>query len=239
MAWLTRVWQWIADSFELNAVAAVMILGLFLYRTWLLHRAPAPTRPSARARALASGSGNSSWDTFETMDAGLWIVVLLYLLVRPHVATIVEVTSPTMAPTLQGSPTPQIDGPNDRVLVSRYLYHLRAPQRGEIVAWKPDDGEPGQLDVGRLVALAGDQIRIDGSGRVHVNDDFVAAAQQNDRPEQAPVVTIPEGCLLALGDERAAPDGRIWLVDGYLRDDQLAGKATAVIWPPDRVRLLD
>jgi signal peptidase I len=167
-------------------------------------------------------------------------VVLLYLLVRPHVATIVEVTSPTMAPTLQGSTTPQIDGPNDRLLVSRYLYHLRAPLRGEIVAWKPDDGEPGQLEVGRLMALPGDQIRIDRGGKVHVNDAYVAAAKQADSPEAAPAVTIPEGCLLALGDEPSAgPGGQLWLVDGYVREDQLAGKATAVIWPPDRMRLLD
>ncbi len=167
-------------------------------------------------------------------------MAILYLLVRPHIATIVEVATPAMLPTLQGSATPQIDGPNDRVLVSRYLYNLRSPQRGEIVAWRPDDGRPGQLELGRLTALPGDRIRIDKAGRIHVNDAFVAAAEDPERPDVAPAVKVPKGCLLALGDApSAAPGGQRWLSDSYLRASQIEGKATAVVWPPDRVRLLD
>lgn len=240
MAWLQSVWQWVARTFELNEVSAGLLLALLLYRLWVMRQAPEPSRPSVRARTIAAGNADRIADRADSIDAGVWLVMVLYLLVRPYVGTIVEVTTPAMGPTLQGSPTPQIDGPNDRVAVCRYLYHLRAPRRGEIVAWR-DLGQPaGPLRLGRLVALAGDEIRLDQSGHVHVNDSFVADAADLEKSPGAPAEKVPDGLVLVLGEppSGAANEAR-WHIDGYLPTEQLEGKASAVVWPPDRIRLLD
>jgi signal peptidase I len=97
----------------------------------------------------------------------------------------------------------------------------------------------------RVVAVGGDQVSVNPRGEVRVNGDPV------DEPyvtKYCPVdeqgmslcrtlnVTVPEGHVLALGDNRSNSwDGRYWPGGPFLPEDQIIGRALWRFWPLNRL----
>ena len=97
----------------------------------------------------------------------------------------------------------------------------------------------------RVVALGGDQVSVNPGGEVRVNGDLL------DEPyvtKYCPVdeqgmslcrtlnVTVPEGHVLALGDNRSNSwDGRYWPGGPFLPEDQIIGRALWRFWPLNRL----
>lgn len=183
------------------------------------------------------------------------VAVVLAFLLRTFVVQVFYIPSSSMEPTLQV---------NDRILVDKVSYNLRDLHRGEIVVFEGDpssiptaDDDPvetvlrglGQLVgvapanardfVKRVVGLPGDRIRIDRQGAVYVNGQRLDEAYVGKAdPQPCGPLVVPEGRLFFLGDNRNnSSDSRSSL--GFVPRERVVGRALLVLWPPDRVHLLD
>lgn len=130
----------------------------------------------------------------------------------------------------------------DRVLVSRVLYEITDPERGDIVAYELPPrgaalcgGEPGSTFLHRIVGLPGERVRVRAgvvfvAGRRlregYVDPERLGGPSMSER-------TIPPGRFLVLGDNRSRScDGRAW---GFLERDRIIGPMIATYWPVDRI----
>lgn len=121
------------------------------------------------------------------------------------------------------------------VLINTIVYRMHAPARGDIIAFHHDAPTP-ETYIKRVIGLPGDRVRID-RGNVFVNgallqEQYVRYADGRSFAE----VTVPQGALYVLGDNRAdSDDSRFW---GFVAQNQVLGKAVAGIWPLGRVGAL-
>ena len=150
---------------------------------------------------------------------------------------------------------------HDRVLVSRLSYRFHEPRRGDIVVFpspaappdddgllerlagdvleslalrKPDDREL----IKRVVALDGETVEARGGhvvidGRV-LHEPYLGGATT---PDFAPV-TVPEGHVFVLGDNRGNSHDSRFPDIGPIEVDSIVGRAIARIWPPSRTAFL-
>lgn len=58
------------------------------------------------------------------------------------------------------------------VLVDRVIYNVRAPKRGEVIAFKPDGNENAHYSVKRVVGLPGETVQI-RDGQVYIDGEAV------------------------------------------------------------------
>lgn len=131
---------------------------------------------------------------------------------------------------------------SDRILVSRLLYRVRDPHRGDLVAFHAPPRaiacgvSPGIL-VKRLIVLPGERWS-ERKGYVHVNGKKLSEPYiKPDRrlTESRPEFRIPKGQYIVLGDNRSAScDSRIW---GTVPRKNLIGPVSAVYWPLSRISI--
>lgn len=151
-----------------------------------------------------------------------------------------------------------------RILVNKFSYWFKPPERGDIVIFrvpfgeKPRryvrDGQPFEIPVfnryqsvyvKRAVALSGEQVAIGEDGRLIVNDAEVAEPRifnilrYSAGPPGVPEfdVRVREGEVLAFGDNTDnSQDSRYW--DG-IPYENLRGKAFMRYWPPRKMSFLE
>jgi signal peptidase I len=191
------------------------------------------------------------------VDLGITLVVAI------GIAFIVQlwVVKPYRVPTASMESTVLI---GDRVIAARFLYHLRDPQRGDIVVFHPNGtGNEAELSdsvadvtfVKRLIGLPNEVVGAVG-GRTYVCGD--GAPADRGRPEATP------GCDYLdepyLNDLSAfdlptqedwgpveVPDGRYFMMGdnrndskdsrswGSIQRDQIIGRAFVTYWPLNRL----
>lgn len=183
----------------------------------------------------------------------LFRLLMITLAVVAALIVLVAVTSKSyripgssMEPTVHcPRPGPDCLGDDaDRVLVSRVLYEITDPERGDIVAYEIPGrgaalcgGEPDSTYLHRIVGLPGERVRV-RAGVVFVNgrrltESYVRRARLGGRSMSGRV--IPAGRFLVLGDNRKAScDSRVW---GFLDRDRIVGPKIATYWPVDRISI--
>ena len=182
------------------------------------------------AKRSSSARRVSVWR--ENLESLVWAVGLA-LLLRTFVMAPFKIPSGSMRPTL-------IEG--DRILVNKFLYRLRPPQRGEIIVFRyPDD--PKRPFIKRLAAFGGERVEIrDGrlviDGRPLEEGVFAGTryANQGVYGAAGEVVTVPEDSFFVLGDNSGSShDSRFW---GFVPKRLLIGRAMCIFWPFTRWRIL-
>jgi signal peptidase I len=176
---------------------------------------------------------------------------ILALLIKSLLVQAFFIPSGSMEPTLM---------PGDRVLVLKVPYYFHDPRRGDIVVFEDPDPkqQPDRSAVGgfvhwlfqglgvqkpenedfikRVIGLPGDVVSAKG-GRVYVNDKPLDEPYLAVRTEDFASVTVPDGSLFVMGDNRGnSLDSRFGL--GFIPIDKVVGKAEFIIWPPSRIGLL-
>lgn len=141
---------------------------------------------------------------------------------------IVGVDGNSMYPTLQNK---------ERVIISTLLYH---PKRGDIVII---DRYPEEPLVKRVIAVAGDKIEIfPDSGKVSLNgvimnEDYIHGQKTEPRDFGTGLKTVPDGYLVAMGDNREiSKDSRSSEI-GYIDEKNVVGKVFLRISPVDQFKL--
>lgn len=157
------------------------------------------------------------------------IAVVLALLIRHFIVLNVKVPTGSMLPTIQLG---------DQVLVNRFIYRFKAPQRGDVVVFKYPDN-PEELYVKRLIGLEGETVEvIDGKVFIDgepIDEDYL---YEDMRGSFGPY-EIPEDSYFMMGDNRNdSKDSRFW-VNRYVTDDLIIGKAFFTLLPLNRVGVLE
>jgi len=158
-----------------------------------------------------------SWRSFANLAFQL---AVLALIVAAFFVRTSQVSGLSMAPHISSG---------EYVVVNTFAYKFAVPKRGDIVAFRHDDGARA-VYIKRVIGLPGDRIRVDG-GVVSIDgaalsEPYVRFPDRRSFPE----VTVPQGDVYVLGDNRAgSEDSRLF---GPVPDDRLIGRALAGIWPP-------
>jgi signal peptidase I len=180
--------------------------------------------------------------TLEIVDSLLVAVLLVFLILRPFVVQAFYIPSGSMEPTLRGDDAGVPGGINDRILVNKFIYFFREPQRGDIVVFvSPPNADPEQKDfIKRVVGLPGDHLMVHGGhlwrNGVPLSEPYIAAPLVYDWPDEGPDFVVQPGTIFVMGDNRnASNDSHVW---GALPRQNLLGKAFCIFWPISRARLL-
>jgi signal peptidase I len=170
----------------------------------------------------------SSWRR-QLLSLLLWVA--LALLLRTWVIEPRWIPSGSMLPTLQLQ---------DRILVEKIRPRLGSPLPvGTIVVFHPPEAllragyDPQAALIKRVVAQAGDVIEV-RQGELWRNGAMVKEPWLTQPMDyQLPPLSVPDGQLLVLGDNRnASLDSHLW---GPLSRDRVIGTAVLRYWPLDRL----
>ncbi len=172
---------------------------------------PTPPRPPFSVLAV--------WlrDLIIALAIAAFIIIFLY---QP-----VKVEGISMMPLLEDQ---------ERIFVNKLVYRLEPINRGDIVVFRYPRN-PSQSFIKRVIAVAGDRVRIDG-GQVYLNDqplqeDYVPPAYADHRSYGE--IEIPAGSYFVLGDHRnMSSDSRDF---GPVNQDYIYGKAVFGYWPMDKL----
>ena len=113
---------------------------------------------------------------------------------------------------------------------NKFIYRFRAPEKGEILVFQyPRD--PSRDFIKRVIATPGDTIEI-REGRVLVNDqilveDYILEKTRSEYPK----MTVPEGHIFVMGDNRNNSEDSRFADVGFVPYDLIKGKAVMVFWP--------
>lgn len=173
-----------------------------------------------------------SEDFKEFLKETISIVVIAFILAMLLRTFVIEgrvIPSGSMLPTLQLQ---------DRVLVNKFIYRFKEPQRGDIIVFNP----PASLHskdpyIKRLIGLPGDKVQVK-DGKVYINDKPLKEPYLAAPPnyEYGPVV-VPKGCLFMMGDNRNQSfDSHLW--NEWLTRDRVLGKAFVIYWPVSQISTL-
>ena len=181
--------------------------------------------------------GLSNGNLKETKDWGSelkeWVIsitaaIVLAVFIRTFIVELYIVEGPSMKPTLQDS---------ERLVVNKFIYRVREPEKGEVLIFRyPRD--PRRDFVKRVIATAGDTIEIK-EGRVYVNDqlqreDYILEKTRTEFPK----VTIPDGTVFVMGDNRNNSEDSRFSDVGFVPLDLVKGKAILIFWPLDDFKAL-
>ena len=166
----------------------------------------------------------SARDLYEWVQA-MMNTVLPFMLLCTFVFRLIGVEGTSMVPTLQ---------PGDRLLVVGSLID-HDYQYGDILIIRKESFEKNQI-VKRLIATEGQTVDIDfTSGKVYVDDVLLEEPYINEltltNEGMSFPLTVPEGCLFVMGDNRNAStdsrDSRLGTVDARY----VIGKAAVLAFP--------
>ena len=156
---------------------------------------------------------------------GLFIVVVV--LMQTFVYRSMHVEGNSMQPTLQ---------PKNNVGVSDLFYE---PKHSDIVIINTMDLFDKTI-IKRIVAMAGQTVRIDDDGEVFVDsvklsEPYLAKGVKTARHGfPAQTVVVPDGCFMAMGDNRpGSSDSRDF---GFFKYNQIIGKAFVRWWPLNKFK---
>ena len=156
------------------------------------------------------------------------IAIVLAFLIRYFIVELYLVDGPSMRPTLQSA---------ERLVVNKFIYRFRAPERGEILVFRyPRD--PSRDFIKRVIAIPGDTIEIK-DGRVYVNSTLLNEPYILSKTRgNYPLATVPEGHIFVMGDNRNNSEDSRFADVGFVPFDLIKGKAMLVFWPIGQFKTL-
>jgi len=154
----------------------------------------------------------------------LAIALVLYFLID-NVIDRVRVENISMFPTLKEG---------EILIVNKLAYKLGNVERGDIITFHYPL-EPQLNYIKRAIGLPGDVVEIKDK-QVWVNGVALIEPYIVDPPDYTGKWVVPAESVFVLGDNRVdSADSHVW---GFVPFNDLVGKALAVYWPIDRIRIL-
>jgi signal peptidase I len=190
------------------------------------------------------------------------LVVIVALALGLALAIQAWVVKPYQIPSESMEPTLDV---GQRVLVNRFVYHVKDPKLGDIVVFhppagadisqaecgvQPKTGEPcskptaaesSQNFIKRIVAGPGDTLSVKGghpvvNGVEKKDESYIIPCGSAPACNMPRTIKIPPDSYFMMGDNRgASDDSRFW---GPVPRSWIIGEAFATYWPPDRIGTL-
>lgn len=181
----------------------------------------------------SSKSTLRSWLSVLVMLA---IVALITVGLRMFVFVPYEIPSGSMEETIMTG---------DMVFSEKVSYYMRSPQRGDIVTFD-DPQVAGRTLIKRVIATGGQTVDLQNGhvvvDGVQLDEPYTNGKESYPLSHTAPGVsitypiTIPEGCLWVMGDNRtASQDSRYF---GYISASSVTGRGAMIYWPFSDFKLL-
>ncbi len=186
--------------------------------------------------------------------------VLVFMIIRPFFVQAFYIPTESMEPTLCGhdrgmSRTGVVysDTCHDHIFVNKLVYRLGDPHRGDIIVFRAEkkadvEGRAENVLIKRLVGVPGDTLEVkrDSSNelKLYVNgkpqkEPYILEAMEDRLPATYATtgpLTLGRGQYFVMGDNRNnSNDSRYW---GTVPRNRVIGKAIAVFWPLNRIRLI-
>lgn len=165
---------------------------------------------------------NEIWEWIKSIV----LAIILALVIRAFLVEVFLVQGDSMLPTLHDK---------ERLLVSKIQYYYREPQYGEVIVFKATEDRDF---IKRVIAIAGDEVRVALDG-VYVNGEMVTEQYTLEKAREAyGPITVPAGTVFVMGDNRNnSMDSRHSNV-GFVKLEQIKGKAMFIFWPFASVRAI-
>jgi signal peptidase I len=158
------------------------------------------------------------------------IAFILAMILRTFVIEGRIIPTGSMLPTIQLQ---------DRVMVNKFIYYFKDPERGDIVVFDPPDVLNSNFDyIKRVIGLPGETVEIK-DGKVYINERSLVEPYlaETINYEYGPVV-VPEDAYFVLGDYRNNSfDSHRW--NAWLTRDHIKGKAFLVYWPIKEICVME
>ncbi|MBL7069160.1 MAG: signal peptidase I [Candidatus Omnitrophica bacterium] len=165
----------------------------------------------------------------------LIVALILALIIRTFVVQAFKIPTGSMIPTLLAG---------DRLLVNKFIYKFKEPERGDIIVFKYPGDEKKDF-IKRLIATSGETVEI-RNGDIYIDgnkveDPFIIRKihYYNKSPHGATgrKTEVPEDSYYVLGDNSASSrDSRYW---GFVPRKNVIGKAFFLYWPVKRIRVIE
>ena len=120
----------------------------------------------------------------------------------------------------------------DYLILSKQAYLLHDIERGDVIVFTPNNGEPGKNYIKRVIAIPGDKVSI-SDGEVYINDEVIIEPYLScsTTPGEVGEITIPNNKCFVLGDNRDnSTDSRSPTV-GLVSKNSILGKALFRAFP--------
>ncbi|MGE5415834.1 MAG: signal peptidase I [Acidobacteriota bacterium] len=152
------------------------------------------------------------------------VALVIAVSVNKYVIQSKVVMSGSMEPTLHVG---------ERILINRLAYQSQSPARGDVIEFVVPSGQDFMK---RVIGVAGDTVEV-RQGMVYINDQPTSEPYVTIPANYAyGPVTVPEGDLFVLGDNRnESDDSHSW---GFLETKKVEGKVIAVYMPISSARLV-
>lgn len=151
------------------------------------------------------------------------IIVIRYFLVQPFL-----VSGGSMDPTFANG---------DYLLIDQLTYRFRAPERGEVIVFK---NEQGTYFIKRVIGLPGETVKVhDGGVAVSGAGRPAQTLDESYLPAGLPTAgetdaTLGEGEYFVMGDNRPySYDSRSW---GAIEKEEIVGVVRLRLWPVGHAR---
>lgn len=177
---------------------------------------------------------NEAWEWIKALViAGVLVFVIRFFVFAPFI-----VEGPSMEPNFYT---------NERLIVNKILYDIRAPKRGEVIVFHAPEGKDY---IKRVIALPGETVKVEGD-KVYINgkimeQTFLKEALDKAAKEGRPYnilpdyaeQKVPEGEIFAMGDNRSnSKDSRDPSV-GFVPYSKIVGRADLIFWPVGKIGLV-
>lgn len=166
-------------------------------------------------------------DFFKELISIVLVALVMAMLLRTFIVEGRVIPSGSMLPTIQLQ---------DRVMVNKFIYYFKKPQRGDIIVFQPPL-KSSEDYIKRLIGLPGDKVEVRDS-IVFINDQPLNEPYINEPPNYnfGPTI-VPQNSLFVMGDNRNSSfDSHLW--NAWLTQDKVKGKAFFRYWPPSRMGVL-
>ncbi|TCS93127.1 signal peptidase I [Hazenella coriacea] len=157
------------------------------------------------------------------------LAVIIAVVIRIFLFEPFDVSGPSMENTMHTG---------NIVMVNKLIYKFGEPERGEIVVFHVPGSEQKDF-VKRVVALPGEKVEVKNS-KLIVDDKIIEEPylSENMRTMDFEAVTVPQGHLFVLGDNRAnSTDSRSHDL-GPIPIDSIIGRADLIYWPLSQFEFL-
>lgn len=185
-----------------------------------------PTAKQIEAEILREKYNRKYKQVLRSTIYSLIVVAAVAVLIATLAFPVLQISGSSMEPTL-----------NDEEIV--VLLKTTNMKKGELCCFSYQN----KLLIKRVVGLPGDKVTIDENGNVFVNDELIDEPYVTDKALGECDVSFPcyvtDNHYFVLGDHRSTSIDSRSSVIGLVSEDYIVGKIFFIVWPFDRLSLVD